>query len=76
MKRRADRVEKTLKHAAKTASFAAMRGRPVAARGGCHDCHTHQSCQAHCPTGLNPTASIASLKRRTVTAWIAGEIGR
>src|SRR5436305_12098992 len=41
----------------------------VAARGGCHACHTHQSCQAHCPTALNPTASIASLKRRTVQAW-------
>ena len=48
----------------------------VAARGGCHACHTHQSCQAHCPTALNPTASIASLKRRTVQAWLTGEIKR
>jgi fumarate reductase iron-sulfur subunit len=48
----------------------------VAARGGCHACHTHQSCQTHCPTALNPTASIASLKRRTVQAWLAGEIER
>jgi fumarate reductase iron-sulfur subunit len=52
------------------------RLKAVAAHGGCHACHTHQSCQAHCPTGLNPTASIASLKRRTVTAWIAGEVPR
>ena len=48
----------------------------VAARGGCHACHTHQSCQAHCPTALNPTASIAGLKRRTVQAWLTGEIMR
>jgi fumarate reductase iron-sulfur subunit len=48
----------------------------VAARGGCHACHTHQSCQAHCPTSLNPTASIAGLKRRTVQAWFAGKIER
>src|SRR5436190_10680135 len=27
----------------------------VARTGGCHDCHSHQSCQEHCPQGLNPT---------------------
>lgn len=48
----------------------------VAARGGCHACHTHQSCQAHCPNALNPTASIAGLKRRTVQAWFEGKIER
>ena len=37
----------------------------VAADGGCHACHSHQSCQEHCPLALNPTASIAGLKRRT-----------
>jgi succinate dehydrogenase iron-sulfur subunit len=46
----------------------------VAASGGCHDCHSHQSCQEHCPQALNPTASIAGLKRRTVRAFLAGEI--
>ena len=35
-------------------------------RGGCHACHSHQSCQEHCPQALNPTASIAGLKRRTM----------
>ncbi len=35
--------------------------------GGCHLCHSHQSCQEHCPQALNPTASIAGLKRRTST---------
>ena len=46
----------------------------IAARGGCHTCHTHQSCQEHCPKALNPTASIAGLKRRTVEAYIRGEL--
>ncbi len=31
----------------------------VAASGGCHACHSHQSCQEFCPQTLNPTASIA-----------------
>ncbi len=46
----------------------------VAANGGCHSCHTHQSCQQLCPQSLNPTASIAALKRRTVQAYLKGEI--
>jgi succinate dehydrogenase iron-sulfur subunit len=46
----------------------------VAASGGCHACHSHQSCQEHCPQALNPTAAIAGLKRRTVTAYLKGEI--
>ena len=25
------------------------------ASGGCHSCHSHQSCQEHCPLSLNPT---------------------
>jgi fumarate reductase iron-sulfur subunit len=48
----------------------------VAANGGCHTCHTHQSCQEHCPVGLNPTRSIAGLKRRTLEAYIRGELER
>ena len=46
----------------------------VAADGGCHACHSHQSCQEHCPQALNPTASIAGLKRRTMAAYLKGEI--
>ena len=46
----------------------------IAAKGGCHSCHTHQSCAQQCPNGLNPTASIAGLKRRTLQAYIKGEI--
>jgi succinate dehydrogenase iron-sulfur subunit len=48
----------------------------VAASGGCHACHSHQSCYELCPQALNPTASIAGLKRRTVRAYLAGEIKR
>lgn len=46
----------------------------VAASGGCHACHSHQSCEAHCPKQLNPTASIASLKRRTMQAYLRGDL--
>lgn len=55
-------------------SAGAERLRAVAADGGCHLCHTHQSCEAHCPQGLNPTASIAGLKRLTMQAYIRGEL--
>src|SRR5580765_5268730 len=46
----------------------------LAAGGGCAACHSHQSCQEHCPTALNPTASIAGLKRRTMQAYLKGDI--
>jgi fumarate reductase iron-sulfur subunit len=46
----------------------------VAADGGCHNCHSHQSCEQLCPTTLNPTASIAGLKRRTMQAYVRGEL--
>src|SRR4029450_3789401 len=40
----------------------------LAPSGESPPCHSHQSCQELCPQGLNPTASIAALKRRTVRA--------
>ena len=46
----------------------------VAADGGCHACHSHQSCQEHCPLALNPTASIAGLKRASARAYLRGEL--
>src|ERR1700730_10975608 len=46
----------------------------VAGSGGCHACHSHQSCQELCPQRLNPTAAIAGLKRRTAAAYLKGEI--
>lgn len=46
----------------------------VAQKGGCLSCHSHQSCQEYCPIGLNPTASIAGLKRRAARAVLKGTI--
>jgi fumarate reductase iron-sulfur subunit len=46
----------------------------AAATGGCHSCHTHQSCGQHCPKAIDPTASIAGLKRRTLRAYLRGEL--
>jgi succinate dehydrogenase iron-sulfur subunit len=46
----------------------------VAADGGCHACHSHQSCQEHCPKALSPITSIAGLKRRTLEAYVRGEL--
>jgi fumarate reductase iron-sulfur subunit len=48
----------------------------VAGDSGCHNCHSHQSCQQHCPVSLNPTASIAGLKRETALAYMRGMIRR
>jgi fumarate reductase iron-sulfur subunit len=38
----------------------------VSGNGGCHNCHSHQSCQELCPISLNPTLSIAGLKRTSL----------
>ncbi len=46
----------------------------VSGPGGCHNCHSQQGCVAHCPNGLNPTASIAGLKRKTAMAALKGRI--
>jgi fumarate reductase iron-sulfur subunit len=46
----------------------------ISMAGGCHACHSHQSCQELCPQTLNPTAAIAGLKKRTAAAYLKGEI--
>jgi len=46
----------------------------VSGAGGCHTCHSQQGCAAHCPNELNPTASIAGLKRATAMAALRGEL--
>ena len=46
----------------------------VAGDAGCHACHSHQSCTEYCPTGLNPTASIAGLKRLALGAALKGAL--
>lgn len=37
----------------------------VSGDGGCHNCHSMASCSALCPNELDPTRSIAGLKRAT-----------
>lgn len=51
-----------------------QRLRAVSAEGGCHNCHSQQSCLQHCPNELNPTLSIAGLKRATAMAALKGEL--
>ncbi len=52
----------------------AERLKAVTAEGGCQSCHSHQSCAEVCPKSLNPTASIAGLKRRAMMAYLKGEL--
>ena len=44
----------------------------VSAGGGCFNCHSHQSCMTYCPNELNPTASIAGLKRLSAFSYLTG----
>ena len=39
------------------------RLRAVAGDAGCHSCHSTQGCTERCPKGLDPSSSIAGLKR-------------
>ncbi|MGQ0676364.1 MAG: succinate dehydrogenase/fumarate reductase iron-sulfur subunit [Rhodospirillales bacterium] len=50
----------------------AQRLAAVAGDAGCHACHSHQSCRTYCPKHLNPTASIAGLKRAAALAAFKG----
>lgn len=50
------------------------RLKAVASDAGCHNCHSHQSCMTYCPKALNPTASIAGLKRQVFKAALKGEL--
>jgi fumarate reductase iron-sulfur subunit len=46
----------------------------VAGDAGCHACHSHESCRTYCPKSLNPTASIAGLKRAVTRAVLRGDL--
>ena len=48
--------------------------RAVATDAGCHACHSHQNCAQYCPSNLNPTASIAGLKRKVFAAALKGQL--
>ncbi len=50
------------------------RLKAVSGNGGCHNCHSQQGCTTYCPNELNPTASIAGLKRATFKALLKREI--
>ena len=47
----------------------AARLRAVSADGGCFGCHSQQGCASFCPNELNPTRSIAGLKRMATGVW-------
>ncbi len=44
----------------------------VSQDGGCLGCHSQGSCTEHCPLGLDPSAAIAGLKRRTLWDLLGG----
>lgn len=50
------------------------RLRAVAGDVGCHACHTQGSCTERCPKQLQPTVSIAGLKRLAGRAAIRGKL--
>lgn len=50
------------------------RLKDVAGDAGCQGCHTHLSCGERCPKRLQPTASIAGLKRETALAAMRGKL--
>jgi fumarate reductase iron-sulfur subunit len=50
------------------------RLKAVASDAGCHNCHSHQNCATYCPNELNPTASIAGLKRMVSMAVLRGNL--
>ncbi len=50
------------------------RLRAVSQKGGCLSCHTHQRCAQLCPNQLNPTRSIAGLKRAVMVSTLKGEL--
>ncbi|MCP4388810.1 MAG: succinate dehydrogenase/fumarate reductase iron-sulfur subunit [Gammaproteobacteria bacterium] len=42
----------------------------VSSDGGCLSCHSQQGCASFCPNELNPTASIAGLKKMAAGSFI------
>ncbi len=48
------------------------RLRAVSGSAGCHNCHSQQNCTHYCPNLLDPSKSIAGLKRLTVQVALKG----
>ncbi|MBX6743965.1 MAG: succinate dehydrogenase/fumarate reductase iron-sulfur subunit [Acetobacteraceae bacterium] len=53
----------------------AERMEAVAGDAGCHSCHSTQSCTERCPKQLDPSASIAGLKRKLFWDTLLGRRG-
>ncbi|WP_299874965.1 succinate dehydrogenase/fumarate reductase iron-sulfur subunit [uncultured Cocleimonas sp.] len=50
------------------------RLKAVTSEGGCQSCHSQQGCTTYCPNTLNPTRSIAGLKKVAAIATLKGEM--
>ncbi len=50
------------------------RLKAVANGGGCTACHTQQNCSAHCPVELDPSGSIAGLKKALFSATLKRQL--
>jgi fumarate reductase iron-sulfur subunit len=50
------------------------RLRAISGHGGCQNCHSQQGCSNHCPVELNPTRSIAGLKKTIARAVLKGNL--
>ncbi|MEB8432694.1 succinate dehydrogenase/fumarate reductase iron-sulfur subunit [Cocleimonas sp. KMM 6892] len=50
------------------------RLKAVTGDGGCQSCHSQQGCTTYCPNTLNPTRSIAGLKKAAAIATLKGEM--
>lgn len=50
------------------------RLKAISAEGGCQSCHSQQGCSHFCPNTLNPTQSIAGLKRAAAFSVLKGDI--
>lgn len=50
------------------------RLKAVTSEGGCQSCHSQQGCTTYCPNTLNPTRSIAGLKKAAFVATLKGEL--
>jgi len=55
----------TLVNDSRAANASDVRRRALA-EGGCGSCHTHGACAEACPLGLDPSRSIAGLKRTSL----------
>ena len=50
------------------------RLKTIAQSGGCTSCHSQANCSRHCPVELDPSASIAGLKKAVFKAALKGQL--